>query len=62
VDGVSKAIDLNPNLALAYAARGLAYEHKGDRDRAIADYSKAIELDPNLAPAKEGLKRLGVSL
>ena len=58
---MSKTLELNPKYALAYGSRGLAYETKGDYDRAIADYSKAIELDPNLAPAKEGLKRLGLS-
>ena len=37
-----KAIAINPNVALAYTNRGLAYERKGAFDRAIADYDKAI--------------------
>jgi lipoprotein NlpI len=41
-----KAIEIDPKLAPAYTGRGIAYEKKGDHDRAIADYSKAIELDP----------------
>ena len=29
----------------AYFNRGVAYEKKGDYDRAVADYTKAIELN-----------------
>jgi len=45
----TKAIDLAPKLALAYASRGAAYAKKGDPDQTIADASKAIELDPKYA-------------
>jgi tetratricopeptide (TPR) repeat protein len=31
--------------------RGYAYDHKGDYDRAIADYTQVIKLDPNDAVA-----------
>src|SRR5215831_14700689 len=34
------------NLASAYFNRGLAYGHKGDFDRAIADYTQGIQLSP----------------
>ena len=37
--------------AFTYFRRGLAYDKKGDLDRAIADFTKALELDPNHAPA-----------
>src|SRR5262249_56625111 len=37
------------NLASAYFNRGLGYRHKGDPDRAIADYTQAIQLDPTAA-------------
>jgi len=53
----TKAIGLDPNVALAYTNRGLAYERKNALGRAyerknalgraIADYTKAIALDPN---------------
>src|SRR5215207_5534741 len=39
--------------AIAYYKRGLAYQFKGDLDRAIADYNKAIELRPRSARAYE---------
>ena len=37
--------------APAYTNRGIAYEKKGEVDRAIADYNKAIKLSPKLAAA-----------
>jgi Tfp pilus assembly protein PilF len=46
-----KAIALNPNVALAYTNRGLAYAEKGEVDRAIADYTKAMAIDPNFVLA-----------
>jgi tetratricopeptide (TPR) repeat protein len=39
-----KAIGIDPELAGAYADRGHAYELKGDRDKAIADYRKSLSL------------------
>ena len=41
-----QAIKLEPNNALAYSHRGTAHWHKGDNDRAIADFDQAIKLDP----------------
>ncbi len=32
--------------ALAYCGRGVAYGHKNDHDKAIADFTEAIRLDP----------------
>src|SRR6516225_5399647 len=40
-----------PNLAGAYTNRGIAYDDRGDGDRAIADYDQAIRLNPNFADA-----------
>ena len=39
------------SLAVAYNTRGIAYKHKGDYDRAIADSSEAIRLDPKYVHA-----------
>jgi formylglycine-generating enzyme required for sulfatase activity/Tfp pilus assembly protein PilF len=40
-----------PDLAVAFASRGLAYRAKGDHDHAIADYSEAIALDKKFTEA-----------
>ena len=48
VEAFSKAIELDPNNALYYIARGDIYkEGLLDDDRAIEDYTSAIALDPN---------------
>jgi uncharacterized caspase-like protein len=39
-----KALALDPELAGAYSDRGHAYELKGERDKAIADYRKSLSL------------------
>lgn len=44
----SQAIELDPEYALAYHHRGIAYAKKEQWDLAIADGTKAIELDPNI--------------
>jgi len=51
ISDFSEAIRLNPNYALAFNRRGLAYGKKKEYDRAIADYSEAIRLDPKDASA-----------
>lgn len=47
----TKAIKLDPSLAIAYSNRGWAYIQLGQYEQAIADCTKAIELDPSLAIA-----------
>ena len=47
----TKAIELDPDFAVAYNTRGFAYANSGDLEQAIADYDKAIELNPDLAVA-----------
>jgi tetratricopeptide (TPR) repeat protein len=49
--GYDKAIELNPNYAVAYSNRGLAKKAKGDFDGALTDFNKAIELKPDSATA-----------
>ena len=51
IENFTKAIELNPDLAIAYSNRGVAYGEKGDIDRAIADFTEAIELQPDFADA-----------
>ena len=64
-----RALAIDPASAGAYADRGRAYELKGDRDQAIADYRKALSLksrqlydDKAKAEAKKHLAALGVAV
>jgi tetratricopeptide (TPR) repeat protein len=43
--------DTTDKIAFAYYHRGVAYESKGDHDRAIADLDQAIRLKPDFAEA-----------
>jgi tetratricopeptide (TPR) repeat protein len=54
IERFSKAIELDPKLAIAYNNRGTAYLELGNDQRALMDYDRAIELDPNYAPAYAG--------
>jgi len=51
IEDFSKAIELNPNDAVAYYNRGLAYAKLNEHERAIEYYGKAIKLNPNDAKA-----------
>ena len=52
VNEYNAAIELAPELAMAYWGRGRIYHFdKGVYSRAVDDYSKAIELDPNYTDA-----------
>jgi len=43
----TKAIELEPSLAIAYNYRGWAYTKLGQYEQATADYNRAAELDPS---------------
>ena len=43
IEHFAKAIELNPNYAIAYNNRGGVYSDKGDYDRALEDCNKAIQ-------------------
>jgi tetratricopeptide (TPR) repeat protein len=45
----TEAIELNPNLAVAYSGRGAVYALIGDIDKGIADCNEAIRLAPEEA-------------
>lgn len=47
----NKAIEINPNYALAFYNRGFAWVGKEEYNKAIEDYRKAIEIDSNYASA-----------
>ena len=42
---------VDPADAVAYFDRGLAWESKGDYDKAVADYNEALRLNPDFAGA-----------
>jgi adenylate cyclase len=43
---VDKALRLNPRLAEAHAARGIAYAVDDRREETVSAFGKALELDP----------------
>jgi tetratricopeptide (TPR) repeat protein len=47
----NKAIELNPNLALAFNDRGLLFYNADEYDRALEDFNRAIELDSKFETA-----------
>ena len=44
---LEKAVEQQPNLALAHTYLAFAYERYGETEKAAAHYSKAVKLDPN---------------
>jgi tetratricopeptide (TPR) repeat protein len=44
----TRALNLNPNLSLAYVRRGFSYNYLGDIDKAFKDYASAVRTDPSL--------------
>ena len=44
----TRAIELNPNLAMAYLMRGTTYAMLNDGPKARKDYNVAIKIDPRL--------------
>jgi len=51
VDAYTQAIEIQPELAVAYYGRAAAYDGQGKFQLAIADYDRAIELKPRWADA-----------
>ena len=50
------AIQLNPNLSLAYARRGSIYYKMGDLDRATINWNLALRIDPGYDDVRNILK------
>jgi len=55
---VEAAIDLNPNLALAYARRGSIYYKLGDIDRATINWNLALKIDPEYDDVRNILRAM----
>ena len=60
ISDLNKAIELNPDYAMAYLNRGFAKSNLKDHYGAISDYNKSIELDPDypIAYNNRGLAKL----
>ncbi|MGY8788325.1 MAG: hypothetical protein ACKVH5_08540, partial [Fidelibacterota bacterium] len=53
---IDKAIDVNPNIALAYARRGSIYYRLGDFQRATMNWNIALKLDPEFTEIHDLLR------
>ena len=51
IQDLDRAIELDPDNALAYNRRGLAYSRLGEHERATKDFDRAVKLDPTDALA-----------
>ena len=47
IEDYTRALELDPNSAIACNDRGVAFSSLGDQAAAIADYTKALQLEPN---------------
>jgi tetratricopeptide (TPR) repeat protein len=47
IEGYRRAIEADPNLALAWNGLSMAYRHKGDLDAAIEAGHKLVDLEPD---------------
>ena len=52
------AIQLNPDLAIAYARRGSIYYKLGDTQRATINWNLALKLDPEYDDVRNILRAL----
>lgn len=50
-DPQASRADIETQLAWAYIKRGIAFQARGEDDRAIADFTKALEINPQLTQA-----------
>jgi tetratricopeptide (TPR) repeat protein len=48
-----EALQLEPERAMAFNNRGVAWRDKGDKKKALAEFKAAVALDPTLVVAKE---------
>jgi len=51
IEAFTKAVELNPQLSLAYYARAKARTRQNDLAGAMADYTQAVEVEPRLVNA-----------
>lgn len=58
IEDHTRAIELNPQFAAAYAERAEAWMVLGEDGKSIDDYQRAVDLEPDDAPAQIGLASL----
>jgi tetratricopeptide (TPR) repeat protein len=54
VDYVTRALEINPDSAMAYRIQGQVYKSQGNMQFSLESYDKSIELDPTLVDAYVG--------
>ncbi len=56
---LTRTLEMDPNLPLAYHERGMVYMLQGEHDSAVADYTRMLQLNPGsaLAYASRGIVR-----
>lgn len=59
---LDETIELAPDYADAYALRGAMEERLNNSTGAFNDYNRALQLDENQKMAKEGIKRINISI
>ena len=61
---LQRALELDPNFAVAYAALGVAYDNQGQTNLALENYKKAFDLRDRVSPKErlsiEALYYLGI--
>jgi Flp pilus assembly protein TadD len=56
---LTRAVAINPDLATAHNALGVAYARLGSADRAKEEWRRALALRPDFADARANLERVG---
>jgi len=56
---LDEAVQADPGSAMAWSARGQAYERLGDKAKAAKSYNRALNIRPKDEPARSGLARVG---
>ena len=51
IEDFTRAVQIDPKLAMAYSNRGSAYFDLGQKEKAIRDFTQAIQIDPKYANA-----------
>lgn len=54
-ESLSKAVELEPELAVAWVARGTAFLGLGKYEEAVSNYQRALKVDPSLSSPLYGL-------